>query len=342
MEVQVPTKQEFMRKFKRYEPVILDHSAVIQAKQCKRKYFYRIVLGFSPKVTPQYFGFGSCYHKFREVLEKEFMKRNAALKDWVEAYKLNPDSAGPRPQDPMEVDVQMQMFGTALQAATDLWKRKKMQDPPAGDRWDFMTQARLLESCATAFKWWQKEKQQGRIEVLAVEQNFIVQLPDGSYTAGKADQIIKWNNKIWGRDFKTSSKEQNSYFTRTLDPNDQFIRYTFAEAELCGQPVQGQLVEVLYNGKSTKKEQKGPSIHSHISSRSDQQIKQWVKEQMFYNKIFQLMRDEDTYPMEEKSCSFCEYHSVCTKPSEQSQMAKLEAEFKVEPWDCTNRVDMDD
>lgn len=322
MEVHVPPKQEFMARFKRYEPVIIDHSAIIQAKQCKRKYFYRIVLGFVEKKTPQYFGFGSCYHRFRETLEREYM--NA------------PDSEKDAP------DSQMEMFARAVTSARDLWKMKKMMDPPAGDRWDFLTLPRLLESCATAFKYWQKEKEQRRIEVLAVEQNFIVSLPDGSQTAGKADQIILWNGKIWGRDFKTSSKEQNAWYTATLEPNDQFMRYTFAEAQLAGQPVQGQIVEVLYNAKSTKTSQKGPSIHSHITSRSASQIDQWLKEQMFYNKILKLMRDEDIYPMEEKSCAFCEYRSVCKTPGERAQMAKLEAEFRVEPWDCVSRGGQDD
>lgn len=322
MEVHKPKKKEFMAKFERHEPLIIDHSAIIQAKQCKRKYFYRIVLGFVEKKTPQFFGFGSCYHRFRETLEKVYMAAPPSERDM-------PDS-------------QLAMFGMAINSARDLWKFKKISDPPAGDKWDFLTQARLVESCAVAFKHWQKEKQLKRIEVIAVEQNFIVTMPNGTRTAGKADQIVRWNGKPWGRDFKTSSKEQNAWFTATLEPNDQFMRYTYAESELCGEPVQGQLVEILYNAKSTKKGQKGPSIHPYITSRSQTQVDQWVKEQMFYDKILTLMREEDVYPMEEKSCAFCEYRSVCAKPGERAQMAKLEAEFRVEPWDCVSRGGQDE
>jgi hypothetical protein len=149
-----------------------------------------------------------------------------------------------------------------------------------------------------------------------------------------------WNGKVYGRDFKTSSKTQDAYFVRTLDPNDQFTRYTWAESELSGQDVEGQMVEVLFNAKSTKKEQKGPSIHNHLTTRSKDQLERWVKEQVFYNKILTIMREEDTYPMEEKHCPFCEFHSVCSKGTEQAMMNKLESEFKVEPWDCVNRADM--
>lgn len=322
-----------MGKFQRYEPVVQDHSALSQAHRCKRKYFFRIILGFVERVSPQYFGFGSCYHKFREVLEKS----------WRDADKILRNTP----------ETQMEFFGVALQAARDVWKKKKMRDPPPDDKWSFQTEKRLIESCATAFKHWQREKVQGRIEVIAVEQNFVVALPNGTKVAGKADQIVRWNGKLWGRDFKTSSKEQNAYFTRTLDPNDQFTRYTWAESELSGahfhadgkidgNPINGQIVEVLFNAKPTKKEQKGPSIHTHLATRSATQLAMFVKEQIFYDKILTLLRENDVYPMEPAACSFCEYHSVCKLGGERAMMAKLEAEFKVEPWDCQNRVDVDD
>lgn len=345
-----PELRKFMSKFQRYEPVVQDHSALSQAHRCKRKYFLRIVLGFVERVSPQYFGFGSCYHKFREILEKQYQGSapyeptdavgvKLRLQDWVTVRNTE--------------FFHLRLFSVALQAARDLWKKKKMRDPPPDDKWSFLTEKRLIESCATAFKHWQREKVQGRVEVIAVEQNFVVPLPNGTKVAGKADQIVRWNGKLWGRDFKTSSKEQGAYFTRTLDPNDQFTRYTWAESELSGahfhadgkidgNPINGQIIEVLYNAKPTKKEQKGPSIHTHLATRSATQLAAFVKEQIFYDKILTLMRDEDVYPMEPAACSFCEFHSVCKIGGERAMMAKLEAEFRVEPWDCSNRIDVDD
>jgi len=320
-EIREHTNIRFMKKFKRYEPMVMDHSAIIQAKTCFRKYFYRIVLGFASRKREQYFGFGSCYHKFREILEREWMN-------------------DPRPHTEKVIDqaFQMQCFGNAVAATRTLWKTLGMRDPVVGDKWDFQTEARLVESCAVAFKHWQKEKVQNRIEVIAVEQNFVVQLPDGEYIGGKADQILRWNQKVWGRDWKTSSKTQDAYYTRTLDPNDQFTRYTYGEQALCGEPVQGQLVEVLFNAKGTKSDpKKGPTLHQHLANRSQSQLQQWEKEQIVFNKQLALLREEDTWPMEERSCPFCEFHSVCTKPSEAAQMAKLEAEFTVQPWNFLSR-----
>jgi len=297
---------------------------MIAFKTCQRLYFYRFVLGFNQKETPQFFGFGSCYHKFRQVLDEEWLKLNDA--------KLGLDN-----------DWQMSAFLKAMNAAIAYWDKKKMRDPVVTDKFAFLTKARLIESCTVAFKDWQREKKMGRVEILAVEQNFIIPLPDGTPVGGKVDVFLRWTGNLWVRDYKTSSAEQDAYFTRTLDPNDQFIRYTWAGASLSGEPVSGVLVDVMYNGKGTKKEpKKGPSIHTHMSSRSSKQIDQWVKEQMHLNKQLEANREADIWPMEEKSCRYCPFHSVCSKASEFAQMAKLEAEFKVEPWDCTNRdVDQD-
>lgn len=324
--VQYPNKK-FMVKFQRYEPVVQDHTAMIAFKTCQRMYFYRFVLGFQSKETPQFFGFGSCYHKFREVLDSE----------WLKLKPADHKTIG------QELDWQLTAFTKAMNAAVAYWDKKKMRDPIVGDKFDFLTKGRLLESCTVAFKAWQKEKQQGRVEILAVEQNFVIQLPGGIKVGGKVDVFLRWNGKMWVRDYKTSSAEQDAYFIRTLDPNDQFMRYTWAGSELSGEQVNGVLVDVMYNAKGTKKTpKKGPEIHTHMSSRSSKQIEQWVKEQVHLNRQLEINRESDIWPMEEKSCRYCPFHSVCSKASEFAQMAKLEAEFKVEPWDCTNRdVDQD-
>lgn len=300
---------------------------MIQLKTCARLYFYRVVLGFVEKQPPQYFGFGSCYHKFREILDDA----------WI---KLTPEE---KKTKGLDLDWQMDLFTRAVNAANNLWKAKKMKDPVVGDKWDFLTQARFIESCTIAFKHWQEEKKKGRIDILTVEQNFAVPLPDGTYVGGKKDITLRWNNGLWVRDYKTSSKEQNEFYKRTLEPNDQFTRYTFGASQLAGEKAQGVIVEVLYNGKGTKKQpKKGPEIHTHMTERSDWQLTQWVKEQMIESKRLEMYRAADTWPMEEKFCSYCIFHSVCKKGSEYAQMAKLEAEFKVEPWDFQNRdVDQD-
>lgn len=316
MEIYEGYPKKFMAKLPRHEPVIRDHTAVIHYKKCPRKYFYRIVLGRVPKETPPYFAFGGAYHKFREVLELEYKKLTGG------SVRVFDDVAG------------LSACQKGIEAAMQKWN-KDGRDPTVGTRFDFMTGDRLLKSCLVAYKHWEKEKRTGAIIVLATEQAFNIQMPDGSATAGRADQIVRWNGRMWGRDFKTSSKDQK-YYSRTLDPNDQFTRYTWAEGQLSGEQIQGQIVEVLFNDKK-----KGPEVYTHIATRSRAQIDRWLVEEAFWNKIMQVAREEDMYPMvEAQECSYCEYHSVCKSSSEHGAMSILENSFNFSPWDCT-KVDQD-
>jgi hypothetical protein len=312
MEIYTDVLKRFMKKYNRFEPVSKDHTQVITFKTCPRKYFYQIVLGRVAKEEAIYFAWGSAYHQFREWLEK--------------AYGLGASR-------PAQYDVERagDAFTAGVNAGMNYW-RKHGQDQPVGSKWEFMTGERLLRSFMTAFAHWTREKQQGRIEVLAVEQLFNVRLPNGERTSGRADQIVRWNGRLWGRDFKTSSKDE-AFYQRQVEPNDQFTRYTYSEAELCGEPIQGQMIEVLYNAKSTKKETKGPQVFTLVASRTTYQVQEWVQDEIMWRKFIDLAREEDRYPMAEVSCPFCPYHSVCTKPSEEGMMAQLESFYVVRPWD---------
>jgi len=319
MELEDHPVRIFMPKYNRYEPKIRDSTSIKSWKTCQRKYFYEIVLGFSSRETPPYFAWGSAYHKFREVLEV--------------AYGF-----GHGKPEKFDDTKAAEAYVAATQAGLAYWKkhgREQPQDPK--NKYAFMTTERLLKSFIEAFKHWSLEKKQGRIEVIAVEQAFNVQLSDGSSTSGRADQIVRWNGRLWGRDWKTTSKD-TAFYTRQLEPNDQFTRYTLAEGKLSGEQIQGQFVEVLYNANATKNDTKGPKIIEFTTSRTPQQLAIFEREQIFINKQLELNRMYDIWPMHEPACPFCPFHSVCSRPTEAGMMAQLEQHFKIAPWDNT-RVD---
>lgn len=295
----VPNKK-VMPSAPRMEPLILDHTAIALYKDCPRKYFFQIVLGFRERDTPVYFTFGSAYHLFREVLETS--------KD----------------------------FKTGLGAALDYWDKVQGDDPHPEAKFSFMTRLRLMQSCTVAFRHWQHEKEVGKIEVLAVEQPFNVELVPGSgeFTSGRFDQIIRFNGRVWGRDFKTTSKD-TKFYDRSLTPNDQFTRYTFAESLLKGERVRGQFIEVLYNAKETKSKSGGPEISTFLAERTDFEIDDWLNDEMFTRRTIKQSREEDRWPKNEKGCTFCQFHSVCKIGSENGQLSKLRAEYVQREWDNT-------
>ena len=309
-----PEQRKLMAKYPRFEPRIKDSTSIRTFKTCPRKFFYEIVLGRVPTEEPPYFAWGSAYHKFREALELSYGFGHEAPSKFDEP-KAN------------------EAFVFATQAGMAYWKKYgKPQDPES--KFSFMTNERLMKSFIHAFRHWSREKQQGRIQVIAVEQAFNVKLADGSSTSGRFDQIVRWNSKVWGRDFKTSSTD-SGFYSRRLEPNDQFTRYTLSQGKLIGEQVQGQFVELLYNANPTKKDTKGPAIIELTTSRTKYQLDQFEKEQGTINKMIKICREEDNWPMFDPACPFCPFHSVCTKPTEEGMMAQLETHFKVRPWDNT-------
>lgn len=311
--VEYPNKR-YMAKFERFEPVIRDHTAIITAKKCFRMYFYQIVLGRRLREDFVVFAWGSSYHKFREVLSLEY-------------------GIGEQTPKKFDEDKAKEAFVKAAQVGLDYWT-KNGKDQPVDSKWEFMTSSRLLQSFKVAYEHWMHERKQGKIIVIAVEQAFNVRLKDGRYTSGRVDELLRWQGRIWGRDFKTSAKDEN-YFKRSITPNDQFSRYTVAEGLLCGEPIQGQVIEQLWNAKSTKTQVKGPKIFTHLATRTKSELEEWEDGNSAIEDFLDVCRERDIWPQCEVNCNWCPYHIVCKAANESAKMNILENMYQVIPWDNT-------
>jgi hypothetical protein len=227
------------------------------------------------------------------------------------------------------------VMAPAAKIAIDYWIEKDGEGAAKGTKWDFMTVGRMLKSFAYAFNWWKKEKLARRYIVLFTEQIFQLKMPDGSITGGKIDQIVRWNGRPWIRDFKTTSK-LDAFYSRTLEPNDQFSRYTWAGSQLAGAEVQGVIVEVLYNNKKD-----GPEIRPLTTSQTKNQLDNWEAENSVWTKRIVESRETGIYPSNEKPCKYCKFHSVCQMPNEPAMVRHLKANYRIEPWDFTKATDYD-
>lgn len=282
----------------------------MQFKNCPRSYFFRYVLGLDSKQEPIYFTWGSAYHKYREMLEVYYKE------------------AG-KPKDTTTLDA---ISARALSDALALWGKTK--DPAPTENFFWLTQKRLIDACILSHSAWKQEKARGQIEVLETEQPFNVTLPNGISISGRFDQVIRWNGRIWGRDFKTTTKAP-MYFKRGLWPNDQFTRYTYAQRLLTGQRVDGQLVEVLYNERPLKSSEKPLKIETETLTIAESYLDSWVDEQAYWDAQLRWARENDLYPKNERACSFCQFHQVCQRPSEAGQEMILKSQFRVRVWDNT-------
>jgi hypothetical protein len=289
----------------RYEPETLDSSALTTYKICPRMYFFEYVLAFKSKVTEPYFSWGTAYHKFHEIVEQSFL--NGGDGD----------------------------FKNALLTASDIFSK----DWPRGGegKWEFMTVTRLQQSCFIAWERILATRAQGRLRVIETERPFNLEIIPNTnlFHSGRLDKVVKQNGKPWVLDIKTTSKELK-WWARGIDPNDQFIRYTHAARQLTGEPVQGVLIEVLYNSKDLANgTRKGPTIEQFNVTYSQWQIDDWLRDEMMWRSQLDKSREVDVWPKNEKACGFCKFHSVCKAPSEYGQQSQLKTNFVQRPWDNT-------
>ena len=308
----------------RHEPVVLDNSCIAEYKKCPKRYFFRVVLGYTEVDNPPYFSFGSAYHKFREVLDNSYNK-----------LRINNI-------EPKEARIQAQLEAT--NSGLEYWiKDTNNKNPEPGSKFDFLTKERLLKSFLKMSTWWENERKSGNIKVLHTEQPFNVVLPNGQPFGGRIDRLESNNGRLWVRDYKTSSKE-DMFYSRTIEPNAQFPGYAYASSQLHGKNVDGVLVEVLYNrpplktnrSKKTKDEQaahEGPTPKVYTVSTSEYKLSKWLKDIIHWTNLIKQSRETDSYPMQDTNCSFCPYHMVCKKDTERQEMLILNTQFKKSHWD---------
>ena len=278
----------------------MDSTASKLMKECLRKYFYRIVLGRTPPVN-----IDPPWFPWGTAIHKfqEIMETEGLAKALVYAATFKP-------------------------AISEEFKK-----------YSFLDKTRFIKTVNLIVQENVREKSQGALKVIATEQPFNVQLPDGSFIGGRFDQVIDWRGKIWIRDFKTTSK-QKSYFQRSMDPNDQAMRYLYAatmmhlgpEAFEKGRLIDGVIFQAYYNAATV-----GPETYPILYTKNNTQVKAWLRDQMFLNARLKESREQDVWPMSEcRSCTFCEYAQVCKMPSEAGMVQILKNNYQFKPWDFTN------
>jgi len=298
----------FMKQFPRHELLHKDHSGIIVAKGCLRKYFYREVINLVPRENNVIFlPWGTAYHIFQERLSELY------------GYGEN---------EPPRYDEEKAKasFKQAASEATKYW-HEHGEDQKVGTKYDWFTTERFYASCVEAFEFWVNERKLGRVKIISIEQYFNVQIKDGRYVQGRTDEVVEIKDELWGRDYKSTSKPQE-WFKNGLNPNNQIRTYTYGTSKLASRHVRGLLIQALYNGKSTKKGDKGPDVFEEIIEVSDYELNIWEEEQVQWNNILELCREKDIWPQNESQCSWCEYRIVCSKSSEASMVYTLENKFQ--------------
>lgn len=282
---------------------VYDNSVMSTHQGCPRKFYYQYHLCRAPAGLNFPIQFGIAYHKYRENLEMLYLNdSDVAL--WPRYHQV------------------------ASAVCQENW-----QEPPLGHKHEWQTNARLRTTLNMAFDRWKMEKENNRLVVIHAERPFELTLPSGHRFGGRIDQLLEWNNKLWIRDFKTTSRMGASYESR-FDPDNQMTGYTWGMQQLSGRPVEGVIIEVVYNTKT-----KGPEFFQFLTTRSQFHVESWLETVQHELELIELHKTKDVWPQRTGYClnfGMCAFHEACQQSSWPSIDDWLSTETIESHWDFMN------
>jgi len=264
----------------------LDNSVLSTQGRCPRLDLFNYHLCRSTRSTNYPINYGVAYHAFRETLEKLYVQ-------WVIKEEKDFDEVVPL------------LYTTAFAVATKTW-----EDPPLEHTKSYLDIGRIRKACEESFRTWVDEKKQNFYTIIGAETPFELPLPSGHLFTGKMDQLIEWNGRLWVRDFKTvGRKPKGGNWKPQFNPDHQFSGYVWAAQQLSGRPVDGVIVEIVYNIKT-----KGPEFHPTLCSRTKEDLDNWVEWVEFEYDNRKRCIETGVWPMRTTSCgdyNGCYFRECC-------------------------------
>jgi hypothetical protein len=286
-----------------------DSTSLGALKECPRKYYYNIVLGFVPRAESVHLTFGQHYHSALECY------------DHAKANGADHDTA---------------VLAALRHALTVTWNNK-LQRP-----WDSDDNYKNRETLVRTVLWYLDIFREDPFKTVqlangkpAVELSFQFNTsysdPTGSpyLLCGHMDRVAEWNDQLWIMDRKTTKSTISTDFFAKFSPDNQFTLYTLAGKVAFDLQVKGIIVDGAQVAVTFSRFARGP-VERHAST-----IDEWYQELGGWLQSAEQYALAQHWPMNDKSCGNyggCPYRSICSKaPSMRAQW--LKADFVRRTWD---------
>lgn len=293
-----------------------DSTSMGTFKECPRKYYYSIVLGWQPREVSVHLQFGLLYH--------------AAIESY---HRLKAKGAS---------------HAQAVRAATHFCL-KATWDSKLNRPWysDHKNKNRL--TLIRTVIWYLNQFEHDSIKTIiradgqpAVELSFRFQTsylsPDGSpyLICGHLDRLGELEGLIYGCDYKTTAWTLSPEFFNKFSPDNQMSTYSFAGKVIFQQPIKGIIIDAAQVAVTFSRFERG------FAPRSDDQLDEWYNEWGYWVKQAEGMAitahngsGAMAFPMNDKSCSHfggCPFQKICGKEPKVREMW-LKAGYVQRVWD---------
>lgn len=299
--------------------VAIDSTSLGTAKECLRKYFFTVVLGFVPRLESPHLTFGLLLHKARELYDAGRLE--------AQALKLETQSAHDFALDKALDHVLRATWNKAL-------NRPWASDHPVKNRMSLIrTTVWYLDSL-------------GRNDALqtvilangkpAVEVSFRFDTGmESKYTGekivfcGHLDRIANLNNQPYIVDIKTTSHELNKKFFSGFTPNNQFSMYALAGRVAFGADIGALIVDGAQIGTTYSRFERG------LVQRDTALVNEWFEDSAYWVAQMGFAAEQQKWPHNDKSCDMyggCPFREVCSA-APQARARRLETSFTQRIWD---------
>lgn len=304
-----------------------DATSIHLAETCLRKYYYKMVEGWSPKSNSVHLLFGGWYatalehyYKYRaegdashEALRR--VVREALVATWE--YETEPTVEG----------------DTGYPEGVNIIRG-------SGRPWHSDHNAKTRENLIRTIIWYVDQFENEEIHVVqladgkpAVELSFTLEIED-ILLCGHIDRLVEYSGDVYVMDQKTTGTTINAGYFNKFSPNMQMSTYTFAGQIIYNLPVKGVIIDAAQIAVGFTRFARG------FTFRTRSQLEEWYETAMYHVRRGQQAVRENHFPMNTSSCDLyggCEFRHICARSPEVRQNF-LRGDFvKGERWEPLKR-----
>lgn len=293
--------------------VVIDQTSLGLFKECPRKYYYRMIEGWTTRSSNVHLTFGICFHQACEAYEHA--KASGA-------------------------DHQAAVRAAVRVALSDTWD-KVLQKP-----WNSENKDKNRYTLIRSVVWYLDSVQRSRAKTLiladgkpAVELTFRYQPQDPETGdpltaitgepiefAGHLDSMVDLEGGKFISDRKTTSRRLGPEYFAAYTPDNQFSMYTHAGKWAFQTDVIGVICDaVQVTSNYTRFEQQ-------IIYRTPAHLWEWYADVKYYIGLMAVMAEQNRWPQNDKACFLCPYRPVCARPPN-AREKWLETDYVRSTWD---------
>ena len=287
-----------------------DSTSLGALKTCPRYYQLNILQGFVSKIEGVHLRFGREFHAALELFDR------------LRAEGIDTETATLRVVRHMLISTWDEVLG-----------RPWSSDEPTKTR----------ESLVRSVIWYLEQFANDPLETIilangqpAVELSFRFEIGYVMATTGEAvlicghlDRGVKFQDRPWVADRKTTKSQLNQDFFAKFSPDNQMSLYSIAGTLIFNEPIAGIIIDAAQMGATFCRFQRA------MTPRTKMQLDEWMEDLWFWLSLAETFAKANYWPMNDKSCNMyggCPYRQICGA-SPEIRPALLKGLYHRRGWD---------